>query len=201
MTRPYDEPVVPGLVAVLLAYLVGMLPSAQLVARRAGHDPTNEGSGNPGASNVLRIAGRRAGAAVLALDAGKGAVPTGLALALSGRPLAAACWAAAALGHVFPVVRRFRGGKGVATVAGGAVVLYPVLSVGFLLVFVVVAAVGRRPSVASLSVAALLPVGVAASGRPGWEVVVAAGLAALVIARHAGNIRRLARGEERAIRG
>ncbi|MCU0274000.1 MAG: glycerol-3-phosphate acyltransferase, partial [Acidimicrobiales bacterium] len=99
------------------------------------------------------------------------------------------------------VVRRFRGGKGVATVAGGAVVLYPVLSVGFLFVFVVVAAVGRRPSVASLSVAALLPVGVAATGRPGWEVAVAAGLAVLVIARHAGNIRRLARGEEQAIRG
>lgn len=192
---------VPGLVAVSLAYLVGMLPSAQLVARRVGRDPTSEGSGNPGASNVLRIAGRRAGAAVLALDAGKGAVPTGLALAASGRPLAAACWAAAALGHVFPVVRRFRGGKGVATVAGGAVVLYPLLSVGFLVVFVAVAAIGRRPSPASLTIAVLLPVAVAATGRPGWEVAVAGGLAALVIVRHAGNIRRLLRGEERAIRG
>jgi glycerol-3-phosphate acyltransferase PlsY len=193
--------VVPGLVAVPLAYLVGMLPSAQLVARRAGHDPTSEGSGNPGASNVLRIAGRRAGAAVLALDAGKGAVPTGLALALSGRPLAAACWTAAALGHVFPVVRRLRGGKGVATVAGGAVVLYPLVSVGLLVVFAAVAGLGRRPSVASLTVAVLLPLAVAATGRPAWEVAVAAVLSALVVVRHAGNIRRLARGEEQAIRG
>ncbi len=192
---------VPGLVAVSLAYLVGMLPSAQLVARRVGRDPTSEGSGNPGASNVLRIAGRRAGAAVLALDAGKGAVPTGLALAASGRPLAAACWTAAALGHVFPIVRRFRGGKGVAPGAGGAVVLYPVLSVGFLLVFAAVAAIGRRPSVASLTIAVLLPVAVAATGRPGWEIAVAGGLAALVITRHAGNIRRLLRGEERGIQG
>lgn len=191
----------PGLAAVLLAYGVGMLPSAQLVARRLGRDPTSEGSGNPGASNVLRIAGRRAGAAVLVLDAAKGAAPTGIALALSGRSLAAACWTAAALGHVFPVVRRFRGGKGVATVAGGAVVLFPLLALGFLAVFVAVAALGRRPSVASLTVAVLLPVAVAVTGHPGWETMVAGGLATLVVFRHADNIRRLFQGEERAIRG
>jgi acyl phosphate:glycerol-3-phosphate acyltransferase len=166
------------------------------VARRAGHDPEREGSGNPGASNVLRIAGRRAGAIVLLLDAAKGAVPTLTALLVVGRPLAAACWAAAVVGHVAPITRRFRGGKGVATAAGGGAVLYPLVSIVLATVFVVVARLGRRASVASLSIAVLLPVGVALTGRPGWEIGVAAAVAGVVVVRHAANIGRLWRGDE-----
>jgi glycerol-3-phosphate acyltransferase PlsY len=174
------------------AYLLGTFPSAQLVGARRGVDPTRAGSGNPGASNVLRTAGRRAGAVVFAADVAKGAIPTAVALAVDGRELAVVCWAAAVLGHVFPLTRRLRGGKGVATAGGGTLVLYPLVGVVLLVVFAAVVAVTRTASLGSLVIAALLPVLVAVSGRPWWEVVASAAVSVLVVCRHAGNIQRLA---------
>src|SRR3954470_11076122 len=100
---------------VLAGYLLGTLPFAHLVAGRRGVDPTAEGSGNPGASNVYPTAGRRAGVAVLACDALKGAAGVGPALAVGDRQLGLLAGLAAVVGHVFPLTRRFRGGKGVAT--------------------------------------------------------------------------------------
>ena len=91
------------------AYLLGTLPSAHYVAGRRGFDPTREGSGNPGATNVFRVAGTRAGMIVFAADMGKGAVATTAGLIVGGRSLATVCWAAAVVGHVLPVTRRFRG--------------------------------------------------------------------------------------------
>ncbi len=184
--------------AVVGAYLVGTLPVALLVSRRSGHDPTREGSGNPGASNVYRIAGRAAGAIVLAADLGKGIAAAGAGWAIGGRDLALATGAAAVLGHVAPVTRRFRGGKGVATAGGVALVLWPLVSLVLVAVFVVLALTVRVASVGSLAMATGLPIGVAAAGRPGIEVAVAAGVAILVVARHHENIRRLVGGEERA---
>lgn len=186
-------------VAVILSYAAGLLPSARVVAGRAGHDPTREGSGNPGATNVLRVAGARAGATVLLLDLVKGLVPTAVALAVLGRPEAAACWLAATLGHVFPVTHAFRGGKGVATAAGGCVVLHPLGAVALAALFALVAGVGRRVSLASVAIALGLPFAVALTGRPAWEVATAAAVGMLVVARHAANIRRLVRGEEPAL--
>src|SRR5689334_17894800 len=107
----------PTVVLVPLAYLAGMFPTARLVGGRTGHDPTHEGSGNPGASNVYRLAGRRAGAMVFLGDFAKGALAAGVGLAVGGRALGLACGAAAVAGHIAPVTRRFRGGKGVATAA------------------------------------------------------------------------------------
>src|SRR4051794_41765478 len=98
---------------------MGTFPSAILVARRRGVDPTATGSGNPGASNVYRTAGKRAGLIVALADLAKGAIPAGVGWAAAGRPVGFACWIAAVLGHVFPATRRFRGGKGVATASGG----------------------------------------------------------------------------------
>src|SRR5881227_4428176 len=95
-----------GLLA--LSYLLGTFPTALIVARLAGHDPTKEGSGNPGASNVYRLAGARAGLAVLRGDAAKGAAATGVGRAVGGPPLALACGIADVVGHVFPVFRGFR---------------------------------------------------------------------------------------------
>jgi acyl phosphate:glycerol-3-phosphate acyltransferase len=190
-------------VAVLLvciAYVVGTFPTAQLVSRRRGHDPTVEGSGNPGATNVYRVAGRRAGLAVAAGDVAKGAVPAGLALLASGRAAAVACWAAAVVGHVFPVHRRRRGGKGVATAGGGALVLYPLVSVVLLASFLVVVRLTRRASLGSLAMAAGLPVLIAVGGGRAWETSAGLGVSALVVARHAPNIRRLIRREEPAYR-
>jgi acyl phosphate:glycerol-3-phosphate acyltransferase len=184
-------------VAVFAAYLIGTFPSAMLVARRSGHDPTREGSNNPGASNVYRIAGRKAGALVLAVDLGKGIGATLVGWAVGGRTLALATGAAAVFGHVAPVTRRFQGGKGVATAGGMAVVLWPLVSVVLLALFLLLAVGVKIASVGSLAMAAGLPVGVAFSGGDVVEVGVATGVAALVIARHHENIGRLIRGEER----
>lgn len=184
----------------LVAYLLGTAPVALLVGRRAGKDPTREGSGNPGASNVYRTAGAKAGALVFAGDGLKGIAATALGLAVEDRRLALACGAAAVAGHIFPVTRRLRGGKGVATGAGMVAVLFPLVAAAVAVVWGVLAKATGKASLASLTAAVLLPIGVAALGRPAVEVGGVAAMAAVVIARHAENIERLARGGERSLR-
>jgi len=184
---------------VALGYLLGTIPTAMLVGRRVGRDPTREGSGNPGASNVYRTAGARAGALVFAGDLLKGVVATGVGLAVGGRSLGLACGAAAVVGHIAPVTRRFRGGKGVATACGMAVVLFPVLTAIAAVVWGVLVKLTGKASLASLAVVVLVPVGIVVTGRPAIEIIGVIAVAALVVARHAGNIRRLVRGEERSL--
>jgi glycerol-3-phosphate acyltransferase PlsY len=193
--------VVAWIVVAVGAYAAGTFPTAQLVGRRFGRDPTREGSGNPGATNVYRTAGRRAGALVALGDVAKGAVPTAIGYLVDGRPLATVAWVAAVAGHVVPVTRGGRGGKGVATAGGGAVVLHPLVTVALGIVFGVVVRLSRRASAGSVAIAVLLPVGVALVGRPAWEVIAAAALAALVLVRHRGNVQRLLAGTEQTYHG
>ena len=190
---------VAAVLAVVVGYLVGTLPSAVLVGRRTGHDPLLEGSHNPGATNVYRTSGRRAGAVVLAIDVVKGAAAAGLGWAVGGHLLGAITGAAAVVGHVLPVNRLRHGGKGVATCAGMILVLYPLVGVAAALLWVVVARITRRPSVASLIAAVGIPIGVAVTGERGVEVGVIVGLAVIVVLRHHANIARLAHGTERAV--
>ena len=178
------------------AYLLGTFPTAVLVARAGGHDVTAEGSGNPGASNVARIMGWEAGLLVMAGDLGKGAIAAGVGLAAAGRPAAYILGILAVLGHTYPVTRRFKGGKGVATAGGTLAVLNPLVCAALVAVWFVTARLLKLASVGSLIVAVLFPVGVAIMGRPGWEIGVAAGLALLVVVRHLPNLRRLVRGQE-----
>jgi glycerol-3-phosphate acyltransferase PlsY len=190
-----------GLAALLVAgaYLLGTFPSAALAARRRGVDPTRAGSGNPGATNVLRTAGRRAAVVTLAADVAKGALAAGVGWVVGGHGLGVACGVAAVVGHVLPVTRRFRGGKGVATGAGMTLVLYP-LALGLAcLGFAAATGVSRTVSLGSIVAAALLPVGAALVGAPGREVAALSACAVLVVARHRDNIVRLAHGEERRI--
>jgi glycerol-3-phosphate acyltransferase PlsY len=175
------------------------MPTALLVGRRLGRDPTREGSGNPGASNVYRTAGARAGAMVFAGDLIKGMTATGIGLAAGDRRLALACGAAAVVGHIAPVTRRFRGGKGVATAIGMVLVLFPLLAAGAAVVWGAVAKLTRKASLASIVVTVVLPVGVAVTGRPMVEVTAVTAVAALVVVRHASNIERLIRGDERSL--
>ena len=183
-----------GLLAV--SYLLGTFPTAVIVARVTGHDPTKEGSGNPGASNVYRLAGAKAGLAVFLGDAAKGAAATATGRAAGGPPLALACGIAAVLGHVFPVFRGFRGGRGVATAAGTVAVVEPAVAAPFVAAWLLIARVTGKASVASLVVIGATPVVVVALDRPAWEKLGMVGLATIVVARHAGNLVRLARGEE-----
>lgn len=184
-----------------LAYLLGTFPSAVLVARRHGVDITAVGSGNPGASNIARTLGARWGVVVFALDALKGAVPGAVGLLVASRPWAYALVAAAVIGHMFPVRRRGKGGKGVATAGGGMIVLHPAVVAVVLVVWYAVRKATDVSSLASISAAVALPIGVAVSGREVWEIVAASLLAVLVVARHRSNIVRLLRRSELSASG
>jgi glycerol-3-phosphate acyltransferase PlsY len=184
-------------------YLLGTFPTAVLVARQRGHDVLHEGSGNPGATNVYRLAGRRAAGTVFVGDFLKGAVPAAVGAVLDGRtsPLALAMGCAAVLGHCLPVTRRFRGGKGVATAAGFAMVIEPVIGVAAAVAWTATAKLAKRASVASLVVAVAAPVAVLAWRGPGREAAVLGGMALFVVSRHWRNIARLLRGEESSLPG
>lgn len=190
------EPVDLPWALVVPAYLLGTFPSAILVGRWRGQDPTQEGSGNPGASNAYRTMGRRAGALVLVGDLCKGSIAAGVGLAAGGRGVGVACGLAAVVGHVLPATRRFRGGKGVATAAGMTVVLLPVAAASLAVMWAALAKVTKTASTASITVATALPVAALASGRSGAEVAAFAACAVVVVARHRDNIDRLVRGEE-----
>jgi glycerol-3-phosphate acyltransferase PlsY len=185
-----------ALVLIVPAYFLGTFPSALLMARMGGHDVLTEGSGNPGASNVARLMGWKAGLVVLLADFGKGAIASGVGLAVAGRGGAFALGIAAVVGHMFPVTRKFKGGKGVATAGGMLLVLYPVIVLILGVVWFLVARVLKLASVASLLCAVLFPVLVAVGGYGPVEIGVIAALAVVVIARHAANVRRLFEGRE-----
>ena len=162
-----------------------------MVARSRGVDIMTQGSGNPGASNVARVLGSRWGALVFGLDALKGAVPALVGLALDTRPGAYILVSAAVLGHMYPVIRRFRGGKGVATMGGAMAVLHPITSLILLGVWIIVRKTTGKASLASLLITVGLPVGVAVEGARAWEIVYVVALCALVLVRHIENIKRL----------
>jgi glycerol-3-phosphate acyltransferase PlsY len=182
--------------AAVPAYLLGTFPTAILVARAGGHDVMAEGSQNPGASNVARLMGWKAGLLVMAGDLAKGAIAAGVGLAVAGRGAAYILGILAVIGHTYPVTRRFKGGKGVATAGGMLAVLQPLLVLILAVVWFVTARVLKLASVGSIIVAVLFPIGVALTGHAGWEIAVTSALALLVVVRHLPNLRRLARGEE-----
>ncbi|MFZ4515676.1 MAG: glycerol-3-phosphate acyltransferase [Acidimicrobiia bacterium] len=182
--------------AIPVAYMLGTLPSASMVARAKGRDIYSEGSGNPGASNVARLLGWKYGAMVFFLDFAKGAITAGVGLFFFGRPGGWALGIAAMVGHIAPVTRRFKGGKGVATGAGAMVVLFPIVVAILAAVWLLLAKGIKKASLASIVVAAAFPALALAFGC-GWiEFGVLCVLAMLVIGRHAKNLVRLMRGEE-----
>jgi glycerol-3-phosphate acyltransferase PlsY len=188
------------LLAVALAYVVGSIPFAFLLSRRRGIDLHHAGSGNIGATNVLRTSGVQTATLAMALDGVKGCVAVLLAQSLSAGlagPVSAAV--ASVLGHIYPVWLRFRGGKGVATAAGAFVVLAPFACGAAVVVFVAAVSVTRFVSVGSILAAMTLAVVAAAGETPGAVVVGAAASALLVIHRHRANLSRLVAGTERRV--
>jgi acyl phosphate:glycerol-3-phosphate acyltransferase len=193
--------VVAALLLIPVAYLLGTFPSAAIVARAGGHDVLREGSGNPGASNVARLMGWKAGLLVMVADFSKGALAAGVGLALDGHRGAYLLGVAAVLGHMLPVTRRFKGGKGVATGGGVLVVVFPLIVVGLGVVWFVIARVLKRASIASLVIAVAFPLLVWLTGGSALDIAVISAMAVVVILRHASNLRRLVRGEEHRLDG
>jgi acyl phosphate:glycerol-3-phosphate acyltransferase len=186
---------------VIPAYLLGTFPTAILVARAHGRDVRAEGSGNPGASNVARLLGWKAGLAVFVADMAKAAAATGVGLVVGGRAGGYVLGVAAVLGHVFPVTRRGRGGRGVASGGGMVLVLHPLVAFPLVVVWLVIGYGLKKASIASLVVAVAVPLLVWATGRDLWEVAVVGVVSLLVVARHAANLRRLITGQELRLDG
>ncbi|HEX9776947.1 MAG TPA: glycerol-3-phosphate 1-O-acyltransferase PlsY, partial [Geopsychrobacteraceae bacterium] len=184
---------------ILGAYLLGAIPTGVILTRLTGKEDIRQaGSGNIGATNVYRVAGRTLGALTLVGDCLKGVVPVlvaGQLFALTGIPLALVALAAF-VGHCFPVYLGFKGGKGVATALGVFLVLSPLAILGALAVFVLVLWKWRYISLASVSAAAVIPLLVLAIERS-WPLFAATlVIAAIVIWRHRSNIERLKSGGE-----
>jgi acyl phosphate:glycerol-3-phosphate acyltransferase len=179
------------------SYLLGSIPFSFLVARLRGVDVRTVGSGNVGATNVMRSAGRAAGIAAFLLDAGKGAAAAWIARRLApGHTLASLAAMAAIVGHMYPVWLRFRGGKGVATGAGAFLPLAPLATASGLAAFAVTAIATRYVSVGSMTGAVVLAASAAALGAPVPVWGAAAAMAALIVWKHRANLRRLADGTE-----
>jgi glycerol-3-phosphate acyltransferase PlsY len=188
----------PPLAAAVIGYLLGSIPFGLLLSRLAGHgDIRRLGSGNIGATNVLRTGGKSLAALTLLLDAGKGAVA--VALGAHWGAAAALCAAlAAVIGHMFPIWLGWRGGKGVATALGVLLVLAWPVALAALLVWAAVALLSRYASLAALA-AAVAAAGFAAIAVDRPTAVVVAGIAILVVLRHHANIGRLLAGSESRI--
>lgn len=179
----------------VIAYLIGTVPFGLIVVRlMTGADVRASGSGNIGATNVLRTTGRLAGVLTLLLDLGKGFLSVWLASVMTGGN---ELWMSAAalavmIGHVFPVWLRFRGGKAVAPCVGAFLYLTPVPLLAVAILFALLVWSSRYLSLGSVIAAGLLPIACFLILHPSWPVVTAAtGAALLIIWRHKDNIGRI----------
>jgi acyl phosphate:glycerol-3-phosphate acyltransferase len=193
-----------SLIALVVAYLVGGIPFGYLLVRwKTGEDVREQGSGNIGATNVLRTTGRSVAVATLLLDIAKGAFAVWIADKLSGGSPVWMSLAALAVmaGHAFPVFLKFQGGKAVASFIGAFLYLTPIPTIAALLVFIIVVAATRQISTGSMVAAGSLPLAVWLIEHPPSSVILATLVAAVfVIYRHRANIERIRSGTENSFR-
>jgi len=193
-----------GLLAILIAYLLGAIPFGYLLTKfTTGKDVRSEGSGNIGATNVLRAAGRGAAIATLVLDMAKGFAAVWIAGYLTDGSSGWSADAALAVmvGHAFPIFLGFKGGKAVATFVGAFLYLTPVPMLAALIVFVITVAVTGYISAGSILAAATFPLGVWLILHPTPNELIAAVIAAgIVVYRHKENIERMRAGKESVFR-
>jgi len=204
-------PIAGYILTVLIAYLLGSIPTGFLVAKTRGVDIRTVGSGNIGATNVFRILGKAAGVFVLLADAAKGWLAVFVvaklvsgwfypeAGSLAREWFALCAGVAAILGHNYTCWLHFKGGKGIATSAGVLVALVPVPLLIILGVWIIIFALSRYVSLASISAAFALPFAAWAVGESRTITFVTAALAGLAIYKHKANIKRLVSGTENRI--
>jgi len=189
-----------AVLAVTLGYLVGSIPFAYLLSRRHGIDLRRAGSGNVGASNVLRTTGVWAAVLAMMLDGVKGTLAVLMAQLLSGSLIATVAAAfASILGHVYPVWLRFRGGKGVATAAGAFALLAPEAMGIAAAVFLIAVILTRFISVGSIAGALTLVIVAGITDVPGVVAIGATASTLIIVYRHRGNLTRLVAGTEHRI--
>ena len=178
----------------LVAYFIGNISPSTIMAKRQGLDIKKEGSGNAGTTNALRVMGKKAGAITCIVDILKGVVAVLIGL-LVGGPLAAyLCALCVFLGHVWPIVYKFQGGKGVATAFGAVLAVNPLLALISLVIVAIVVFTSKRMSLGSIVGAVAFAV-LAAFMEPGFFVF-ACVMAIIMIIKHRANIVRLIHGEE-----
>ena len=186
-----------ALLVVGFAYLLGSVPTGYLLGYFAGVDVRRAGSGNVGATNVARVAGKWLGLLTLLGDAAKGFAPVFIALRMDlGAGLTGFVALAAFLGHLYPIFLKFKGGKGVATALGALSVLAPAATGVVLLFFLIVALTTGIVSLASIVAAGIAPVTIWLLAYPTPWVGVTLLMALMVVWRHRENIRRLRSGAE-----
>lgn len=182
---------------IIFTYLLGSVPTGYLMGAWMGVDVRTAGSGNIGATNVARVLGKRQGILTLAADVAKGLIPVFAAFQLGFAPGAAALVGTAAfLGHLYPVFLKFQGGKGVATALGVYAGLAPLTALVLIVIFAAVALASRIVSLGSMAAAVAAPVTLWFFSYPPPVVGLSALIAALIILRHRGNLRRLFAGTE-----
>jgi acyl phosphate:glycerol-3-phosphate acyltransferase len=209
-TADQGDLLVPLLIAAVAGYILGSLPFGYLVARSRGVDIFNVGSKSSGATNVRRVLGSGAGNMVLVLDLLKGAVAAGWPLLIAWGAIRAfnvpsvlgyVGLGFALLGHSFSCFTKFRGGKGVATGAGGFAVLMPNVAAAAVIVWLLVFFAARYVSLASIAAALTLPAAAFLFHRDALALLAAAVVALFVVVRHRANVGRLLNGTEKRIDG
>jgi glycerol-3-phosphate acyltransferase PlsY len=195
----------PTWLALIGAYLIGSIDFAVVVAAAHGVDIHAVGSGNPGTSNVLRALGRGPAVMVFLGDALKGVIAAAIGWLAAGagdpalQPVAFAAGFLAVVGHCFPILHRFKGGKGVATAAGMLTFTVPLVALILAIVWAVVARVFKVASIASLTVVVVSFPLVYWQGTRGWGLFWMVAMLGLIVVRHLPNIRRMIGGSEQRV--
>ncbi len=187
----------------IASYLIGAIPFGLMIGRLAGIDVRTSGSGNIGATNVTRLAGKKLGVVTLVLDCLKGFLPIFLASKLlaqepGSEPVILLCGILAVVGHMFPVYLGFKGGKGVATGLGVFLFLSPMAIVISFVVFAATVALSGFVSAGSLLASGLFPLWLWLLGEPAGAIVTGVIIALLIWFKHHENIGRLLKGEEKS---
>jgi acyl phosphate:glycerol-3-phosphate acyltransferase len=182
---------------IVISYLIGAIPAGVILAKLKGIDPRKTGSGNIGATNVMRAAGKALGAFTLIGDILKGLIPAALAIHFGQPyPVIAAIGLAAFIGHLFPIYLKFKGGKGVATALGVYVAIHPLAILISIIVFILVFIKWRYVSLGSLIGTAVMPFALISLKAPFAYTYLSLIVGILIFIKHKDNIKRLLAGKE-----